>query len=30
MLMTQYTFNLEDPFGRGKQFGEETRVFMKT
>lgn len=29
MLMTQYKFNSEDPFARGKKFGEETRVFMK-
>ncbi len=30
MLMTQYKFNIEDPFKRGKKYGEETRIFMKT
>ncbi len=29
MLMTQFKFNSEDPFARGKKFGEETRIFMK-
>ncbi len=30
MLMTQYNYNIEDPFKRGKKYGEETRNFMKT